>query len=149
MSMNTVRRMASSILGMGQSKIRFSPAAAQKASEALTRDDVRGLIDEGSIGFMMPNGTSRARARIKKDQQRAGRRSGRGSKKGTKYSKVSQKDQWIAQVRAQRGLLKRLTTEGKLEPKYYRKVYLMIKGNAFKSKANIQTYLKDNGMMKK
>lgn len=149
MGMETVKRMACDILGVGISKIRIPPESAKKVAEALTRDDVKGLIEQGAIGYIVPRGVSRAKARKKQAQKRSGRRSGKGSRKGTKYSKVSKKESWVAQVRAQRGLLRRLSEKGEVAQEAYRKVYLMIKGNAFKSKGNLLNYLKENGMLKK
>lgn len=149
MSMKTVRRMAAGILGVGQSKIRIRPDASLKVAEALTRDDVRGMIDEGSIGFVVPRGVSRIRAKIKHIQKKGGRRRGIGSRKGSKYSKISAKRQWIALVRSQRNLLARLAGDGSVAHENFRKIYLMVKGRAFKSKANMVTYLKDNGLLAK
>lgn len=148
MSTKTVRRMAASILGVGESKVRFEPAAAAKSAEALTHDDVRSLIKEGSIGYVKKRGVSRHTGRERQVQRRAGRRVGKGSRKGRKTARGPSKEAWMVLVRSLRNQLRRLTKEGKLDRENYRKIYLMIKGRAFKSKATMMTYLADNAMLK-
>ncbi len=149
MSTKTVRRMAASIIGVGESKIRFEPSAAAKSAEALTHEDVRNLIKEGAIGYVKKRGVSRARGRATQEQRRLGRKRGKGSRKGTVQARSSKKEAWMALVRAQRGLLRKLVDGKKMGAENYRKIYLMIKGRAFKSKATMMTYLADNAMLEK
>ena len=144
MAMNTVRRIASEILSVGQSKVRFKPDASGKIEEALTREDVRTLIKDRSIYAIAPRGVSRIRGRAKRSQMRKGRRFGSGSRKGTFGTRVGQKEHWIAKVRAQRKYLRMLVQGKKLPPGSSRKIYKMIKGNAFKGAKVMETYLKDN-----
>ena len=144
--MNTVRRIASEILGAGKSKIRFKPDSTSKIGEALTREDIRGLIADGSIYAIAPRGVSRVRGREKQNQMRKGRRSGAGSRKGTFAARSGRKETWIAKVRAQRRHLASLVSQGRLQESS-RKIYLMIKGNAFKGVKVLDTYLKDNKLL--
>lgn len=146
--MNTVRRIASGMLGVGESKVRFKPEAAGKIGEALTRDDVRALIKDGSIMGIAPRGVSRIRGRMHAVQKRSRRRSGPGSRKGTANARRNPKESWIAKVRSQRRYLFALVAENKLQDGKVRKIYKMIKGNAFKGVKVLDTYLKENKMMK-
>jgi large subunit ribosomal protein L19e len=146
MAIETARRIASDVLGVGESKIRIRPSEVSKAAEALTREDVRSLIATGAIYALPTRGVSRARGRKKHVQKTLGRRRGTGSRKGTKYSKVSGKDAWMQKVRSQRKYL--ASVASKLATSDKRKVYGMIKGRAFKGKAAVETYLKDNKMLK-
>ncbi len=146
MAMNTVRRISSEVLGVGESKIRFKTDAASKIGEALTREDVRSLIKDGSIYAMQPRGVSRARGNKKKAQMRKGRRFGHGSRKGTYNTRVGKKENWIAKVRAQRKYLFALVEQKKLADGVHRKIYRMIKGNAFKGVKVLEIYLRDNKM---
>ena len=145
--MNSIRRISSGILGVGESRIRFRPEDAQKVSEALTREDVRGLIAAGSIYALQPHGVSRIRGREKQEKIRKGRRSGAGSKKGTHAARLDPKKAWIAKVRAQRRYLRSLLEQKQLPQEFSRKIYMMVKGNAFKGVKMMETYLKDNGML--
>jgi large subunit ribosomal protein L19e len=147
MAMNTVRRIASEILGVGESKVRFGTEASSKIGEALTREDVRGLIKDGSIYAISPRGVSRVRGRKKRGQIRKGRRSGAGSRKGTFATRVGEKSHWIAKVRSQRRFLRELMDGGRLKEGAARKIYKMVKGNAFKGVKMMETYLKDNKLM--
>lgn len=148
MAMNTVRRIASQLLWVGENKVRFRTDATSKIGEALTREDVRSLIKDGSIYFIAPRGVSRMRGREKEMQGRKGRRGGKGSKKGTHAARQHPKTHWIAKVRSQRKYLRALMDGKKLQEESYRKIYLMIKGNAFKGVKVLDTYLKDNKLMK-
>ncbi len=148
MAMNTVRRIAAEILHVGESKVRFSTEAASKIGEALTREDVRGLIADGSIRAIAPRGVSRVRGREKQSQKRKGRRTGSGSRKGTFKARSGEKSAWIAKVRSQRRYLRGLIGANKLSDGASRRVYLMVKGNAFKGVKVLETYLKDNKLLK-
>ncbi len=147
MAMNTVRRIASEVIGVGESKIRFNPEAVSKIGEALTREDVRSLISDGSIYSIAPRGVSRARGRGKDSQMRKGRRFGRGSRKGTFSTRVGKKENWIAKVRSQRKYLRSLIEQKKLQHGTVRKIYRMVKGNAFKGVKVMETYLRDNKLL--
>lgn len=148
MAMKTVRRIASEILKVGESKIRFKPDSLKKIEEVLTREDVKGLIKEGIIYKASPRGVSRIRGRKKKSQLKKGRRWGRGSRRGTLRARSGGKKSWIAKVRAQRNYIKNLIRSGKIKDrKAYRKIYMMIKGNAFKSVKILDTYLKENKLL--
>jgi large subunit ribosomal protein L19e len=146
--MNTVRRISAEILGVGESKVRFKPDALQKIGEALTRDDVRSLVKSGDIFAVSPRGVSRLRGRGKQEQKRKGRRGSHGSRKGTPGARKSLKESWIAKVRLQRTYLASLVQGGKISRKDARKAYMMAKGNAFKGVNILETYLKDNKLVK-
>lgn len=146
--MNTVRRIASEVLGAGESKIRFKPEAASKISEALTREDIRSLIKDGSIYAIQPRGVSRIRGKDKQAQKKKRRRTGHGSRKGTVSARTSDKETWMKKVRSQRRYLVNAVEEGKITKQTARKMYMMVKGNAFKGMKILEIYLKDNKLMK-
>lgn len=147
MAMKNVRRIASEIIGVGQSKVRFNTESIKKIEEALTREDVRALIREGDITSIAPRGVSRVRARKKSAQKRKGRRSGTGSRKGTFSTRTGDKLAWMAKIRAQRKLLRTLLEQKRVPDESSRKLYLMVKGNAFKGVKVFETYLKDNKLL--
>lgn len=148
MGIATVRRIAAELLGVGESRVRIDPKNPKKAEEALTRDDIRSLISQGVIYTLRKRGVSRARGREKDRKRRAGRRRGMGSRKGKRYASIPRKEIWMTHVRAQRALLKELELQKKLQKNAYRKIYRMIKGGAFKSRASLLTHLKDKELMK-
>ena len=81
MTMSTVRRLAADILGVGRNKVKISPDGLSEALGALTRSDVKGLIDKGVI----TKGKNKGRASTSKTKRR-----GHGSRKG----KTSDKKKW-------------------------------------------------------
>jgi len=141
MGLSTVRRLAAAIMKVGESRVRIIDA--KKAAEALTRDDVRELIRTGVVAAVAKKGVGRAKAIEKNARKRMGRRGGRGSRKG---SKSLGKALWMRKTRAQRGYLasikKGMGTGG------YRKVYRMIKGNAFKDLAALKAFLAEKKLVK-
>lgn len=145
MGMKTVRRIAASILGVGEKRVRFKPDALEEIKEAMTREDVRALISKGLIWAEPEKGTSRARARKLHEQKKKGRRRGHGSRKGKRGARMKRKRAWVLRVRGQRKLLRALKGKGLIKPRVYRKVYRMIKGGYFKSKAHLLSYLKALG----
>lgn len=142
MSLQTIRRIAARISKAGESRVKIIDAT--RAAQALTAEDVRGLIKDGVVVITAKRGPSRAAARFKQSRLRAGRRRGKGSLKGSKFAGLTQKDQWIQKVRALRSLLKSL--KPKLKEGAYRSVYRKVKGNAFKNKHALLTYLKENSL---
>ena len=148
MSIRTTRRLAASILKVGEKRIRIVPGEQKAAKEALTRDDVRALIKREAITAEPKRGVSRFRGREKARQRALGRRRGVGSRKGRKYSKVPRKTLWIRRIRAQRRLLRELLEKGRIEPSIYRHTYNMIKGGAFKARSSMLSHLADVGLLK-
>ncbi|MFH1447306.1 MAG: 50S ribosomal protein L19e [Candidatus Micrarchaeota archaeon] len=148
MAAKTVKRIASKLLKCGKNRIVLDSSNIKKVNEALTREDVRGLISEGIVVRKKKKGVSRGRAREKHLKKKKGRRRGKGSMKGTKYSRVSKKDMWMSRVRAQRELLKGLLRDAKIERKNYRSLYRMIKGGAFRGRTQLLAHLKEADMLK-
>ncbi|MDO8339377.1 MAG: 50S ribosomal protein L19e [Candidatus Burarchaeum sp.] len=148
MSVSTAKRLAASILKVGENRIKIAGGEDKAAAEVLTRDDVRGLIDRGAVYAEAARGVSRLRGRMHAKQRALGRRTGRGNRKGKRYASVSQKEQWMQRVRAQRTLLCDLFAKGMIDQKTYRHTYSMIKGGNFKSRASMLSHLRDGGLLK-
>jgi len=146
--MNTVRRIASQILRAGENRIKFKPEAIKKIGEALTREDVRALIKDGSVFAEEKRGVSRLGGRERAAQHRKGRRFGKGSKKGTQSARLHPKISWMAKMRVQRALIRSMFESGQVTHETYRKIYMMVKGNSFKGVKMLEIYLKDNKLLK-
>jgi len=126
----TVRRLAADILKVGESRVWIDPSNLDKVETAITRGDVRRLIKEGVIRKEPPSTPSRGRWRIKHERRRKGRRRGSGRRKGPW---ISEKELWMARVRAQRKFLKLVRERGLIDAKTYRRLRALVKGGAFKS----------------
>ncbi len=135
----TVKRLAADILKVGENRVRIKPDEFSRAMDALTREDVRGLIDEGVL-YALPYVGPRTKPRRE--------RKGRGRRRGTKYSRKGAKEGWMEKVRSQRKYLTELLESGDMTPKFKREIYLKIKGGVFKGKNALRIYLVDNGMLK-
>jgi len=139
MAFDTVRRLAADILSVGQNRIRFAADKLADIKNAMTRADVRELINKKAITALPKKGRRKKERREKR---------GEGSRKGSKSAKERKKE-WMARVRSQRKLLRWLVENKVLKPEHKRMVYLKIKGNSFRSKKAMIAYLKDNGLAPK
>lgn len=136
--------MASDILAVGENRIKFDPAQLSKIEEALTREDARGLIESGAILVLPKTGVGKGRSRKRAEQKRKGRRRGKGSRRGTKFGRSNAKESWMVRVRSLRAVLYKLKSDGKVSSANSRKLYLMVKGRAFRGIANMLAYIKEN-----
>ncbi|MCD6464605.1 50S ribosomal protein L19e [Candidatus Woesearchaeota archaeon] len=145
MDLKVQRRIAAQLLKCSPKRVRFKQDALQQIKEAITKDDIRALIKDGSIQKIPVKGVSRARAKYNKLQKILGRRRGHGSRKGTKNARLNTKEKWMSQIRAQRKLLAELKNSGVIPKTLYRKLYLKSKGGFFRSRRHILMFLKDQG----
>ena len=143
MKLSTQKRLAADVMKVGMSRVWMDPDFEDEVSLAITRDDIRRLIDEGAIQKKRAIGVSRGRARHILVQKRKGQRKGPGKKKGKATSKMSGKERWMMKIRPMRKELRQLRDTGKITPKVYRELYLKAKGNAFRNTAHLRTYISE------
>ncbi|MHA2026180.1 MAG: 50S ribosomal protein L19e [Candidatus Thorarchaeota archaeon] len=148
MKLTTQKRLAAHVMKVGKSRVWMDPDFEDEISLAITRDDIRRLVDEGAIQKKPIRGVSRGRARHKLRQKRKGQRSGPGKKKGKATSKLSSKDRWMMKIRPMRKELKKLREDGKITSSVYRELYLKAKGNAFRNTAHLKTYIAERRLSK-
>ncbi|MFO7927262.1 50S ribosomal protein L19e [Natronomonas sp.] len=138
------KRLAADILGVGKNRVRFDPDAQSEIADAITRDDVRELIDSGVIRANEAKSNSRGRARKRQQKRAYGHRKGHGSRKGKAGGRQNKKDDWRSRIRAQRRELRELHDEGEIDRTQYRKLYNMASGGEFDSVADLDRYITDN-----
>ncbi len=148
MKLSTQKRIAAEVMKCGESRVWMDPEFEDEISLAITRNDIRRLVDEGAIQKKPVQGVSRGRARHKIRQKRKGQRVGHGKKKGKVTSKLSGKDRWMMKIRPMRKELKKLRDEGKISPRVYRELYLKAKGNAFRNTAHLRTHISERRLSK-
>ncbi len=138
------KEIAAELLGVGKNKVYINPEELDSVKEAMTRQDIRELIAQGIISKVKESEQSRARARKLEKQKKKGRRKGHGSRKGKKTARAKKKEKWVANVRAQRAYLRELKQKYPEEVKKigYRRLYMMIKGGYFRSKAHLERFIK-------
>lgn len=147
MKLKMQKRLAADVLGVGEGRVWIDPDRTAEVSTAITRGDIRQLIDDGAIKAKPEKSTSRGKARKRQDQRRKGRQSGSGTRKGSKRSRKSKKEKWIGKVRSLRQKLRELRDDGVISSSLYRELYRKVKGGAFRSKSHLDTYLKDIGIL--
>jgi len=136
--MNLQKKLASKILKCGVNKVWIDPKN-EKVRQAITRRDIRRFIKEGAIKKLKDKEKAK---KLRKKQQRI------GSRKGKRRARLGKKTRWLKIVRPQRKLLKELKISNKIDSRTYRRVYKLVKGGVFRSKARLLSYLKENNLLK-
>lgn len=139
--MNLQKKLAAKVLKCGINKVWISPKN-EKVKQAITRMDIRRFIKEGAIKKIPAKKVSK-KVKKKANQQRM------GSRKGAKGARRGKKTSWLRIVRPQRRLLKELKENDQLQAHAYRRLYRLVKGGMFRSKAHLMTYMKDKKLLKK
>jgi len=135
------KRLASEVLDVGKNKLWFDPDRQGDIAEAITREDIRELVDEGAIRADEPRGNSRGRARERKQKQSYGHQTGFGSRKGRAGGRQDEKENWQSRIRAQRARLRELRDEGDIDRSQYRDLYDKASGGEFDSVADMERYI--------
>ncbi|MHC1566485.1 MAG: 50S ribosomal protein L19e [Candidatus Syntropharchaeia archaeon] len=136
------RRLAADILGVGIKRVWLNPELVEEIAAALTREDIRGLIESGAIKRKQKKGVSRGRARMLARKRAKGHRKGHGSRKGTKKARFPKKRAWIIKIRALRRKLRELRDSGEIDASTYRKLYNKAKGGEFRDVAHLESYIR-------
>jgi large subunit ribosomal protein L19e len=137
--MNLQKKLAAKILKCGVNRVWIDPKN-EKVKQAITRRDIRRFIKEGVIKKIPAKKISK---KVKRKQQKT------GSRKGAKGARRGKKTTWLKIIRPQRRLVKELKNKNQLKPHAYRKIYKLVKGGMFRSKAHLTTYLKDKKLLRK
>ncbi len=135
------KRLASDVLDVGKNKLWFDPDRQGDIAEAITREDIRELVDEGVIRADPPRGNSRGRARKRQKKRSYGHQKGPGSRKGKAGGRQDPKKQWQSSIRALRRHLRELRDEGELDRSQYRDLYNKAGGGEFDSIADLERYI--------
>ncbi len=135
------KRLAADVLGVGENRIWLDPEQQGDIAEAITREDIRELVEEGIVRAEEPGGNSRNRAREREAKRAYGHQKGAGSRKGEAEARKSDTDGWASTIRAQRRRLRELRDEGRLSRSQYRDVYDKAGGGEFDSVADLERYI--------
>jgi len=128
------RRLASSILGVGNKRIWMDPNEVNEIALANSRKAVLKLVKDSFIIKKKVRMHSRQRARVTKEERVKGRHSGTGKRKGTREARMPTKILWIRRQRTLRRLLKRYREAKKVDKHLYHKLYQGCKAGQFRSK---------------
>ena len=142
------RRMAAELLKCGVHRVWMDQDRLDEIAKAVTKDDIRILINGKAIKARQIKGISSGRKKYVAEQKEKGRRRGHGSRKGAKYARLPKKERWINAIRPIRTYLKTLREEKQIDATTYRKYYRKAKGGEFRSKHHLQTHLISDGILK-
>lgn len=149
MKLDLQKTLASKVTGAGKSRIKIDFEHRDKIKEAITKADIRDLLDEGVISVTPPKSNSRGRAKARLAARKKGRQRGQGKKSGTNNARNNSKSDWINRIRLQRKLLKSFKDSGLLASGDWKMLYLKAKGGFFKHKRQLLQYMDQNKLLKK
>lgn len=138
------KRLAADVLDVGESRVWFDPDAQGEIAEAITREDVRDLVEQGLIRDSEAKSNARGRARERQEKRDYGHRTGAGTRKGKAGARSDDRDEWRSSIRAQRRRLRELRDDGPLSASQYRELYDKAGGGEFSSVARLETYIETN-----
>ena len=125
------KRLAADVLDVGENRIWLDPDGQDELADAITRDDIRELVEQGVVRAVPVQGNSRGKARERSAKRAYGHQTGPGSRKGKAGGRQSEKDRWKRTARAQRQALRTLRDDGVLTPAQYRELYNKARGGDF------------------
>ncbi len=137
------KRMAAKVMDVGENRVWINPDEQEKVEEAITRKDIRNLVESGTIQKKDVKGTSKGRSRKKKKQKKKGQRKGHGKRKGKKTARKGSKQEWMEQIRALRKRMKEMKEEGEITNDEYWDLYDMAKGGFFRDKNHLENHVEN------
>ena len=148
MRLTVQKRIAASILKCSPSRVWVDPERLQDVKEAITKQDIRSLVNNGLIVKKQKEGQSHSRIRKNADQRRKGRQKGQGSRKGKATAREEPKITWVHNVRIQRTFARVLKNKNLVSKEDYKMLMGRIKGGFFRSKRHIKIFITERGMVK-
>jgi large subunit ribosomal protein L19e len=141
LNLRSKRRLAASVLGVGEDRVIFDDEYSDLIQDAITRSTIRGLIGFGAIRAAPEHGTSRGRLRERSHRLKRGR--GSGSTEGSAGSRNPRKDAWIIQVRALRWRLKVARERKEITSESYWRLYGQVKGGQVRGVKHLLSLMKE------
>ena len=138
------KRLAADVLDVGENRVRFDPEEQSEIADAITREDIRDLVDRGVIEAKDAEGNSRGRARERDAKRSYGHQKGPGSRKGKSGGREDEKDRWKDDIRAQRRVMRELRDTGEVTRSEYRELYSKASGGEFSSVRYLLSYVENN-----
>ena len=141
MNLKSKRRLAASVLGVGEDRIIFNDEYSDLIQDAITRSTIRGLVGFGAIRVAPEKGVSRGRFRTRSRKLKRGRSA--GSTEGTATARNPRKDMWISKVRALRWRLKVAKERKDISPEAYKRLYKQVKGGQVRGVKHLLDLMKE------
>ncbi len=147
MKLKSQHRIAASLYDVGKKRVWIDPTKLTEVKEAITKKDIRGLVNQGVIKILPKRGISSFRTNKKRSQKRKGRQKNIGSRKGAFGARIRRKELWMIRIRNQKSLLKDLRTKSLISRKDYRILYRKAKGGFFRSVRHVKLFLEEHKLL--
>jgi large subunit ribosomal protein L19e len=141
LNLRSKRRLAASVLGVGEDRVIFDEEYSDLIQDAITRSTIRGLVGFGAIRAAPKRGTSKGRHRERSGKLKRGR--GAGSTEGKAYARNPRKNMWVTKVRALRWRLKVAKDRGEITPVSYKALYKQVKGGQVRGVKHLLDLMKE------
>ncbi len=148
MNLEMQKRLSSKVAKVGLARVKINPENVDQVKEAITKADIRDLIDNKVIEILPLVRNSKARARLRAKAKKKGRQSGPGSKVGTKNARTPTKRVWINRIRLQRKIIKSFKDSGRLSTGDWKILYYRAKGGFFRNKRHLLQTLEQGKLLK-
>jgi large subunit ribosomal protein L19e len=148
MNLEMQKRLSSKVAKVGLARVKINPENVDQVKEAITKADIRDLIDNKVIEILPLVRNSKARARLRSKAKKKGRQSGPGSKVGTKNARTPTKRVWINRIRLQRKIIKSFKDSGRLSTSDWKTLYYRAKGGFFRNKRHLLQTLEQGKLLK-
>jgi large subunit ribosomal protein L19e len=141
LNLRSKRRLAASVLGVGEDRVIFDEGYNELIQDAITRSTIRGLVGFGAIRAAPEKGISKGRLRERSGGLRRGR--GAGSTEGGALARNPRKARWVTKVRALRWRLKVAKDRGEINAESYRRLYKQVKGGQVRGVKHLADLMKE------
>lgn len=132
MNLRKKKELAARALGVGKKRIVFLQPRLSETKEAITKQDIRDLKQEGAIAVKEIKG------RRKNAKKKVRRSTGNIRKKVNK-----RKQEYVTMTRKLRGYVAELMKRGELSKEEVVEIRKRIRNRIFKSKSNLRNYIQE------
>ena len=130
MNLGTKKDLAAKTFKVGKKRIAFVNERISEIKEAISKEDLRGLKESGAIKIK----------EVKGRKTNTKRKNRRGTGK-IKLKVNKRKQEYVTITRKLRAYASELKKQGRLTPEEVTEIRKRIRNRAFKSKANLKTYI--------
>jgi large subunit ribosomal protein L19e len=143
------KRLAAEVAKVGLKRVKIPVEFMAEVQEALTKNEIRRLIEEGKIIILNKTGISTGRLKERR-KKRLLKSEGRkaGSRKGKKGARANRKEMWVRRIRKIRRYLRWLRDHNVIDKHTYRMLYLKAKGGNYKGVSDVRNNLIQMGKIK-
>ena len=134
MNLRNKKELAIRTLKIGKKRIAFIESRKSEIKEAITKQDIRELVESGAIVIKEIKGKKKI------EKKKKGKGPGNVRKKVNK-----RKQEYVIMTRKLRGYSKEMLTQGKITKDELKEIRKKIRNRMFKSKAHLKSHIEGIG----